>query len=136
MIIASIVIQATMSPMSCMQMLTGPPLSPHPQLHVRTITELVVSWNEPFTWDPFPIIDYNVTVYNTSEVEYESLVVTEIVTEYSKVLTLDHMATTCSLLRFEITARNEIGTSMKGTISGGFPVGKFTSYSTQAEYAH
>lgn len=107
-----------------MQMFTGPPLPPHPQLHVMSTTELVVLWNEPFTWDPFPIIDYNITLYNTSKVD---IVVTEVVTEYSKFVTVDHEVTTCSLLRFEVTARNEIATSMKGTISGGFPVGKSIS---------
>lgn len=106
-------------------MYTGPPLSPHPQLHVINTTKLEVSWDEPFTWDPFPIIDYNITVYNTSEVERQ-FHTSRVVTENSTLMTIDQEMTTCSLLRIEISARNKLGISKKGIISGGFPVGEFS----------
>lgn len=102
-------------------MYTGPPLSPHPQLHVINTTKLEVSWDEPFTWDPFPIIDYNITVYKSSEIHTST-----VVTENSTLMTIDQEMTTCSLLRIEVSARNQIGTSERGIILGGFPVGEFS----------
>lgn len=114
-------------------MCTGPPLSPHPQLHVINATKLQVSWNEPFTWDPFPIIDYTVTLYNTSEVDRE-IHTNTVVTERSQLMTIDQEMTTCSLLRIEVSARNQIGTSKRANVSGGFPVGEFSVLKYESVY--
>ena len=107
---------------------TGPPLPPHPRLNVLSATELRVLWDEPFTWDGFPILDYTVTVYNTS-VSATTPLHTYTVTDLRQHMTIDTEMTNCSLLTFNVSARNDIGTSKRGMTSGGFPVGKSpTSY--------
>ena len=85
-------------------------------------TELKVTWEEPFTFESFPILDYSITVYNSSEPNDSR---TYTVTDRSKHITIDTETTACSLLRFNVTARNEIERSRIGTTSGGFPVGEF-----------
>ena len=102
--------------------LPGSPLPPHPQVEVMSTTELKVTWEEPFTFESFPILDYNITVYNSSEPNNSR---TYTVTDRSKHITIDTETTACSLLRFNVTARNEIERSRIGTTSGGFPVGEF-----------
>ena len=106
---------------------SGSPLSPHPQLHEISSTELEVSWDEPFTWDSFPILWYDITVYNTSEPPGSQPHAYNLTTR-SKHMTINAEMTSCSVLRFEVSASNEIGMSMIGITSGGFPVGEFISY--------
>ena len=102
--------------------LPGSPLPPYPQVEVMSTTELKVTWEEPFTFESFPILDYSITVYNSSEPN-ESYTYTVI--DRSKLITIDSETTTCSLLIFNVTARNEIERSRIETTSGGFPVGEF-----------
>lgn len=106
--------------MKTLLLCTGPPLVPYPRLHVLSATELLVSWDEPFTWEEYPIIDYNITVYNICDINSE-VYTNMVVTECSKFVALNQEMTTCSLLRFEVSARNKLGSSGKGIISGGFP---------------
>ena len=110
----------------------GPPLPPQPHVDVMSTTELKVSWEEPFTFEPFPILDYTVTVYTSSEPDD---IHTYNVTDQSTLLRLDTETATCSLLTFEVTARNAIERSKRGKTSGGFPVGEFMHYYMQ-EHTH
>ena len=90
-------------------------------------TELKVTWEEPFTFESFPILDYNITVYNSSTPNDSH---TYTVTDRSKLIRINTETDTCSLLRFEVTARNVIERSKIGTTSGGFPVGEFKHVQT------
>ena len=92
-------------------------------------TELKVTWEEPFTFESFPILDYNITVYNSSTPNDSH---TYTVTDHSKLIRINTETDTCSLLRFEVTARNEIDKSRVGITSGGFPVGEFKHVQTAA----
>ena len=100
---------------------TGRPLAPRPELYVLSTTELQLSWEEPFTWQPFPILDYSITVHNTTDQTSTPYTVTE----PGKLLTQEAETMVCSELLIEVSARSEEGASPVGTVSGGFPVGEW-----------
>ena len=103
--------------------LPGPPLPPAPTLRVINSTALEVEWDEPFTWDEFPIQQYAVTMHNSSS---DSPPQPMTVDDHSMLVTLDAETMTCSELTFEVTATNSNGESTPGTTeAGGFPVGEF-----------
>lgn len=99
----------------------GPPLAPSPQLNVLSTTHLQVSWSEPFTWEAFPILDYIVTVYNTSDQTRTSHTVTETMIN----ITQDTEMMVCSELQIDISARSHVGNSSVESVTGGFPVGEY-----------
>ena len=101
----------------------GPPLPPAPRLEVKSTTSVNVSWEEPFTWDLFPVLSYQVSVYNVSSGTHTNTY-TLSGNETSQVITRHTETSVCSELRFEVTAKNGEGESGAGTTSGGFPVGK------------
>ena len=79
-------------------------------------------WDEPFTWKTFPILDYEITVSNDSE-PASSWMYTK--TEHHRLnMTQDTVMTACFNLIFKVSARNEIGISEFGNVTGGFPVGE------------
>ena len=90
---------------------------------MTSTTELEVSWDEPFTWDQFPVLNYTITVYNDSGPSGRAPH-TYTVTEPSKLFTLEAEMTSCPVLSFRVSATNEIGESRNGNVSGGFPVGE------------
>jgi hypothetical protein len=112
-------ISTTLESSNAVLTIAGSPLPPHPQVEVMSTTELKVTWEEPFTFESFPILDYNITVYNSSTPNDSH---TYTVTNRSKLIRINTETDTCSLLRFEVTARNVIDRSRVGTTSGGFPV--------------
>ena len=105
--------------------LSGPPLPPAPQLQELNATQLEVFWQEPFTWNLFPILSYNLTVYNTSSNTSNTYTLPG--NETSMVITRETETRVCSQLMFKVSARNGEGESSEGTISGGFPVGESSS---------
>lgn len=103
----------------------GPPLPPHPRLSVISPTQLEVSWDEPFTWDQFPVLNYTITVYSDSETAGGSPHTLYTGTKLSKLIKRDWWESiSCPLLRFGVSASNEIGVSQDGNVSGGFPAGQ------------
>ena len=101
----------------------GPPLPPVPRLEVFNATSVRVSWEEPFTWELFPVLSYQVSVYNVSSGTYTDNF-TLSGNETSQVITRQTETTVCSELWLEVTAKNGEGEGCAGTTSGGFPVGK------------
>jgi hypothetical protein len=101
--------------------IAGPPLPPAPQLEVLSTTSVRVSWEEPFTWELFPVLSYQVSVYNVSSGTYNNTF-TLSGNETSQVITRQTETTVCSELRLGVTAKNGEGESAAGTTSGGFPV--------------
>lgn len=92
-------------------------------------TALEVVWDEPFTWEQFPILHYTMMVHNSSNQAAKEYEVdsgnTSISENTSQLLVLEAEAEICSELMFEVKAFNEIGSSSAGTTSGSFPVGEF-----------
>ena len=93
-----------------------------PQLEVVSPTELNVSWDEPFTWESFPILSYQLTVLNVSS--DNSTVYHLSGRQRSKLISRDSEAQVCSELRVSVSADNGEGAREANSISGGFPVGE------------
>ena len=100
----------------------GPPLSPAPWLEVNSSTTLRVAWEQPFTWQPFPILSYQLTVFNSSS--QNSTTYSLPGSQRSQVKTIERESIFCSQLDFQVTADNGEGVSEVGNVSGGFPVGE------------
>ena len=106
----------------------GPPLPPAPQLEVVNTTSVRVSWEEPFTWELFPVLSYQVSVYNVSSGTYTNAY-TLSGSQRSQVVTVE----SCSVLVLQVTASNREGMSVPGTITVEIPAGsKFPEIETNA----
>ena len=100
----------------------GPPLAPSLQLNVLSTTQLQISWSEPFTWEEFPILDYTITVYNTSDQRITSSTVIDQTMFY---ITQDIEMMVCSELQIDVSARSQVGRGSVESVTGGFPVGEY-----------
>ena len=116
-------------------MCTAPPLPPAPEVLLINATVLQLSWEPPFTWSEYPVLNYTVRMHNTSSTEQ----CTWIRTISAAVNTIEVISSgnTVSLsyheLVFYVTARNDIGESCQGEVRGGFPVGES---STENNHLH
>ena len=75
-------------------------------------TSLLVSWSSPFTWINYPVLNYSITVQDSSVDEGEKRFKVD-ATESNKVFlyTWEELSTTCDKLIFTVTAINAIGES-------------------------
>ena len=102
---------------------TEPPLPPAPQLELVSFSKLNLTWDEPFTWQQYPIQEYTITMSNSSSQTKQTSTRTS--QQRSLVVSLGtEVARICSELTFDITATNGVGESTPGRVSGGFPLGK------------
>ena len=105
----------------------GPPLQPSPTFQIKTLTQLVLSWDKPFTWiEVADILYYTVRMYNSSSQELMNWTDTSepSTIKYNRYFVEESMADQCMELTFEVSATNVIGSSKYGSIKGGFPVCK------------
>ena len=105
-------------------MCPGPPLPPAPRLVILCPSKLRVEWNIPYSNENFAVENYTIQIVNAS-----SGVLIEKVMEMSNtshILVLDGggQAFSCHLLMVNVSAVSEVGESMPGIVSGGFPIGK------------
>ena len=101
----------------------GPPLLPALQVQTVTATQFRVSWDQPFSWTQFPVLDYTVAVYNGSR-----LLTQDTTTDRNYSFWLDTEVNVCTLLTFEVSARNEVGVSNSGTTQAGINTGSFGDF--------
>ena len=108
---------------------TGPPLPPVSILQEVNATMLRLWWEEPFTWDGFPIQNYVITVRSSLN---HTLIKNSAVEANEKELffTNESIAESCFELEFTIVAVSAIGQSQAVSVNGGFPISKSIALST------
>ena len=86
---------------------------------------LIVSWNEPFTHTGFPVTYYTLQIINVSDFSgHNSHDLVNIGIRLYYTDSIDTLPTICYELEYNVTAFNEIGSSMVGSVTGGFPISK------------
>ena len=104
----------------------GVPLPPQLMVNVQfNATGLNITWVKPFSPEGFPIISYNLTVYNQSS--NSSLLISPLHADNLTYLLTNSASysNTCHSLDINITARNAVGDSVaSATITSGFPIGE------------
>ena len=105
------------------------PLPPAPEVLLVNATVLQLSWEPPFTWSEYPVLNYTVRMHNTSNTEQCTW--TRTISAAVNTIEVIGSGNTVSLsyheLVFYVTARNDIGESCQGEVRGGFPVGEFST---------
>ena len=99
------------------------PLPPSPEFLLLNLTAALVVWDEPFTWQDFPITNYTMEVADKIN---EELLASEVLSPD----TLSYAVTVAVPfnLTFSVRASNSIGTSMPGTVQGAIATGEFMLY--------
>ena len=98
-------------------------MSPNPKLKVLSSSQLELRWDIPYTHEPYPVERYDIQILNTSSGHK----VLDSVTQNRYVYLRAGEGTTqtkCDLLMFSVSAINELGQSVPGNVSGGFPIGR------------
>lgn len=98
--------------------ITGPPSPPEPRLSVVNSSVLIVDWFTPFSWENHSVTHYDIIMNNSNKNEIQSWTTNKTEFQYSRRSEDD-----CDLLMFDITASSDIGESVAGRVSGGFPIG-------------
>lgn len=84
-----------------------------------------ISWSAPFTWPGFPIISYEIVVYNLSDPSNN--VLTEKFTNETQSTSLMHYGIssgeTCYGLNFSVAATNGVGKGEATVFESGHPIG-------------
>lgn len=94
---------------------------PGVRLEVFNATALLFHWDQPFSWENYPILQYNVSLVNTSDGEnlrdelYPN-------TTNCMIHQIPQLEQVCAELLFTITAANDIGKSEASGITGGYPI--------------
>ena len=85
-------------------------------------SQLEVQWDVPYSNENYPIQHYNIRILNTSSGQeiFDSVVENRYVYNIEN----GNAEMRCDLLIFSVTAVNELGQSVPGNVSGGFPISK------------
>ncbi len=83
-------------------------------------TEILLDWEEPFTSQGYPILNY--TVLETEVATGNSRMFTSQSLNHTH--TIPSIATQCREIEFSVIATNTIGDSTSTTVVAGLPVGK------------
>ena len=84
---------------------------------------LNISWEEPYSHPKFPVLSYNLTMYNKSSSNSVLLLREDYAQSY--LINKTNFSGICNLLKFTVTAKNEVGNSDEGVVTGGFPTCRF-----------
>ena len=109
---------------------TAPPLPPAPEVLLINATALQLSWEPPFTWSEYPLLNYTIRMHNTSSGEQFAWVHTipATVTTYVVFNSGRMIFSSYHELVFSVTASNDLGESSQGTVHSGFPVGEYDNH--------
>ena len=95
----------------------GAPLSPSLRFSVFDELTVGVEWDEPFTWDDFPVTRYTVEVVDGTSGE---MIENSTLSPTNRFFNVTPQAC-CSDLTFSVRAWNSVGASTPGTTTGAFP---------------
>ena len=110
----------------------GPPLAPHPKFHVVNATHIEVQWDKPFALPDIDVQNYTLSIINASSENDTTIsglhhISADAAYPIKYYITNDgDIARECVYLRFIVTATNDAGTSNAGSVTGGFPIGRYT----------
>ena len=98
----------------------GPPLSPGLTSTFVSVNELLLEWEEPFTWPDYNVIHYEIatgsTIINTSN------------TTYSFIFTAGERLEDCQNFTFMVSAVSDLGKSVPSTLITGSSIGIVASW--------
>ncbi len=83
-------------------------------------TEILLDWEEPFTSQDYPILNY--TVLETEVATGNNRMFTSQALNHT--YTIPSIATQCREIEFSVISTNTIGDSTSTTVVAGLPVGK------------
>ena len=87
------------------------------------VSTILVEWEEPFTLQDFPIINYMMEVFSQTS---DELITSSVLDPDT--LSFTHTQTGSSgSLTFSVVAHNSVGASVPGTVEGAFPTCEFNS---------
>ena len=87
-----------------------------------------MQWDKPFALPEFDVQKYTLSIINTSSETTNGLYNVLADTAYPirhYISNGGHLARECVYLRFIVTATNDAGTSDTGSVTGGFPIGRY-----------
>ena len=89
------------------------------------VSTILMGWEEPFTWQDFPIINYTMEFFNQTSAE----LITSCVLDPDTLSFTHTRPTTGSPGNwiFSVVAHNSVGASLPGTVEGVFPTCEFNS---------
>lgn len=93
----------------------GPPLPPMPQVDIASDTEILITWQEPFSWPNHEIQGYSVieTIAGWSR---------EFNTTEQAIRFTNTSLSACEVITYQIAAFSDLGRSQIVSISTGFPI--------------
>ena len=98
----------------------GQPLPPNPSMEIQSNgTVLYITWEEPFSPMGFNITSYDLTIYNHTSNMSREINTTAPLYKLTKPV---YSNTACHELTISVRANNDVGSSVEGTIEGGFPI--------------
>jgi len=103
-------------------MSVGPPLPPALTISQPSPLEIQVLWDEPFTSQNYPVLNYTVEI--TKLATGSSVVFTSSTPDHTQAVS--SVATECREIKIEVWATNAVGKSDPAAISTGFPVGRWS----------
>ena len=97
----------------------GPPLPPGVRTSLVSAIEIQLEWDEPFTSQGYPILNY--TVVETEVVSGRRMqFISSTLNHYRNT---SSVATQCIDIEFAVIATNSVGDSNATTVVTGFPIG-------------
>ena len=94
---------------------------------INSSSQLDIQWEVPYSHDDYPVVSYNIQIVNTSSgnvLEGPSELQSN---ETSYVYTFEDEVQYCQILTVNVTAVSALGSSVPGSVSRGFPIGKTLS---------
>lgn len=120
---AELYVANCISSLYCIHIYAGPPLPPALTMRIIKANELLLEWEEPFTWPGHDILGYkvgvvstergNVTFYNTSQQSHTY-----------KSLLMGVEREECEQLTFTVSAVSDVGWGQPSTIASSLPIGE------------
>lgn len=104
-------------------LISAPPQHPNVTLELTSWNTIQLWWLAPFTTEGYPIIKYIVYTTNTTTTQISR---TDIYpTGDRENHTIMDTPADCHILQFEVLAKNSVGKSAAGVVSGSFPIGSY-----------
>ena len=87
------------------------------------MSEISITWNEPFTWEGFPVLHYDFSIYRVSD----NQLIRSVRTTQREYLALqsDLQGADCTVYLFVVQASSIVGSGAEGNVPGGFPIGRY-----------
>ena len=92
---------------------------PYLQLDASDEAILHLTWEEPFSFDSFPIVKYYISVLDINQMALSHVTLNPDTRAFN--FTAMGLDTTCTELTFRVIAENRVGNSSAAIVRGAFP---------------